>query len=59
MDYYKEEAYKEALKSPMKNKYGAVIVHRKKIIAYGHNKYKGDITCQRVLCCWNVNTCGN
>jgi hypothetical protein len=27
----------EALKSPMANKYGAVLVHRNKIIAKGHN----------------------
>ena len=31
------DAIKEASKSPMKNKYGAVLIYRNKIISIGHN----------------------
>ena len=32
-----EIAYKEALKSTVKNKYGAVLIYKNKIISSGHN----------------------
>jgi deoxycytidylate deaminase len=34
-----ELAIQEAHKSPMKSKYGAVLIHRHKIIASGYNDY--------------------
>jgi pyrimidine deaminase RibD-like protein len=37
MEYFIEMAYKEAIKSNVNNKYGAVIIYRNKIIGYGHN----------------------
>lgn len=30
----------QALKSPMPNKYGCIIVHNKKIVSMGYNTYK-------------------
>jgi deoxycytidylate deaminase len=38
MDYYIEEAYKVALKSTMKNKYGAILIHRNRIVSSGYNR---------------------
>ena len=32
-----DNAKREAFKSPMKNKYGAVLVYRNKVISMGHN----------------------
>jgi hypothetical protein len=32
-----DDAKKEALKSSMKSKYGAILIHRNKIISRGHN----------------------
>lgn len=37
MNYFELEAYREALKSTMKKKYGAVLVHRNRIISKGYN----------------------
>jgi deoxycytidylate deaminase len=37
MDYFVLEAKKEALKSELSTKYGAVLVHRGKIVSRGHN----------------------
>ena len=36
---YIEEALREAIKSKLKQRHGAVLIHRNKIIARGHNKY--------------------
>ena len=37
--HFVEEAIQQALKSPMKDKYGAVLVYRNKIISKGFNTY--------------------
>jgi deoxycytidylate deaminase len=37
MEYYVLRAMEEAEKSDMKRKYGAVLIHRGKIISSGHN----------------------
>ncbi|SPN79461.1 CMP deaminase [Brazilian cedratvirus IHUMI] len=37
MDFYVEAATKEALKSNMRHRYGAVLVYRGKIVSKGHN----------------------
>jgi deoxycytidylate deaminase len=37
--YYCEEAKKEAIKSGLHRRHGAVVVHKKRIIARGYNKY--------------------
>lgn len=37
MEYFTAEAVKEALKSPMSKKYGAVLIHKGKIISRGYN----------------------
>ena len=37
MDTYIEVAYKQALKSNINNKYGAVVIYRNKIIGKGFN----------------------
>lgn len=42
MDYFVLEAQKEALKSPMSNKYGAILVHDNKIISRGFNFYNNN-----------------
>lgn len=39
--FFINEAIKEAKKSPMKNKYGALLIFRNKIISRGYNKFKG------------------
>jgi deoxycytidylate deaminase len=39
MDYFVLEAKKQALKSPMKNQYGAVLVYKGKIVSSGYNYY--------------------
>ncbi|AYV81592.1 MAG: hypothetical protein Harvfovirus43_14 [Harvfovirus sp.] len=39
-DYFIESAIAQALKSPMDKKYGAVLIHRGKIISSGFNKYR-------------------
>ena len=39
MDYFVLEAKKEASKSPMSKKYGAIIIYNNKIISRGHNYY--------------------
>jgi deoxycytidylate deaminase len=33
----------EAMKSPVHNRYGAVLVHRNKIISTGYNIFKGPV----------------
>ncbi len=45
-----QEAYLEALKSPMATNYGAVLVYQNKIISKGHNHYKSNIT-NSLKCC--------
>jgi deoxycytidylate deaminase len=40
MNHFASEAEKEALKSPMSKKYGAVLVYNNKIISRGFNYYK-------------------
>lgn len=52
MNYFQLEAYKEALKSPMNKKYGAVLIHRGRIVSRGHNSYRyiGTLSRHRVLC---------
>jgi len=47
-------AYTEALKSNMKQRHGCVIIHRKNVIAYGHNYFcfhenVGDVNRNRSL----------
>ena len=37
MNRFVKIAYNEALKSDMKGRYGAVLVHRKHVISRGHN----------------------
>jgi hypothetical protein len=52
INYYIDEAVKEARKSPMINKYGALLIHRGKIISRGYN-YDTHIHTQKkysVLC---------
>lgn len=39
MNHFVLEAKKQALKSPMNNKYGAVLVYNNKIISRGYNYY--------------------
>jgi deoxycytidylate deaminase len=39
IEFYKNAAYAEALKSPMNKRIGAILVHRNKIISRGHNYY--------------------
>lgn len=39
MQHYIELAYQQALKSPLDKRYGAVLIHRKKIVSVGHNYY--------------------
>ena len=52
MDHYTSVAFEEGLKSPVQNRYGAVLVYRNKIISKGFNYYKHTITNSRqgVLC---------
>lgn len=49
-----DEALKEANKSPMKNKYGALLIYRNKIISRGYNKFKGKPT-NNCLCIYESN----
>jgi hypothetical protein len=37
-------AVKEANKSVVKNRYGAVLIHRNKIVSFTHNKFKNGFT---------------
>ena len=39
--YFIDEATKEAYKSPMNSKYGAILIYRNNIISRGYNKLKG------------------
>ena len=46
---------KEAMKSPVHNRYGAVLVHRNKIISTGHNLFKGPVhynNLRQCVLCW-------
>lgn len=40
MDLFVEEARKEALRSPMKHRNGAVIINKNKIVSRGFNTYR-------------------
>ena len=44
------QAYLEALKSPMATNYGAIIVYKNKIISKGHNYYKSNMS-NSLKCC--------
>lgn len=54
MQHFVEVARNEAMKSPMVNhKYGAVLIHRNRIVSTGFNYYKGligGISRSYVLC---------
>lgn len=45
-------AVKQALKSPLKNKYGALLIRNNKIVSMGYNTYHGTwgSSKQYVLC---------
>ena len=49
MNHFIEIAINQASKSPMANKYGAVLLHRGKIISIGHN-YDTHITTIKKCC---------
>jgi hypothetical protein len=45
-----ELAYIEALKSPVKNRYSAVIIYQNRIISIAHNTFKGAISTNSKQC---------
>jgi deoxycytidylate deaminase len=49
-EYFIQQAYLEALKSPMIKNYGAILVHHNKIISRGYNYYKSHLT-SKLSCC--------
>ena len=53
MNCFVEEAIKQAEKSIMKNRYGAVIIYRNKVISTGYNYHKHINTDNKscLLCC--------
>jgi len=40
LNLFVREATKEALKSPVEKKYGAVLVYRNRIVSRGHNYHR-------------------
>jgi deoxycytidylate deaminase len=44
MNYFIDEAIKQAKKSPMEVKFGAILIYKNKIISAGFNTYKSNIS---------------
>ena len=47
---YLQVARQEALKSPIQSQFGAILIHRNKIIAKSHNEYKSHISDKNRQC---------
>ncbi len=47
--YYVNLAYQEALKSPLKKKYGAVLIYRNKVVGKGYNYSLCNLTSKKCI----------